>query len=305
MRAEPTDLDEGATAPLHPPAFDPGDLPGTATFAVVIPRRAVNPRGTVRAAEVWRMAQEAAVQGSAAAGWPPDRFRREGSAFVVSEMTVNHLRELPYGCRVVSRTWISELRRRTLATREVRLWTLDGPFATITQRWAHVSWGGPDQLAVCPAPDALQAAWGPVSTPSPSARLPEPVGPRRAALAPFALEVWHTWMDPLGHVNHPAYVDFLDEALARAAAAAGLDPQALVPVAERLRFRQAANAGDLLQVDLQVVGDAEAGGAHLEGRIWRPADGAELVRATLVRGLVGGGGGALGAALAGGAQAVR
>ena len=62
-----------------------------------MPRHAFSTRDRARAGHVWRVFQELAVQGSAACGWPPHRYRAAGSAFVVRRMTVVHHREVLYG----------------------------------------------------------------------------------------------------------------------------------------------------------------------------------------------------------------
>ena len=58
----------------------------------------------------------------------------------------------------------------------------------------------------------------------------------------FQLEPWYSWMDPLGHINHPDYLEWADESTARCLARAGLDPQKLVPVAERISWKRAVTA---------------------------------------------------------------
>lgn len=267
------------------PGFDPGPVPNSQAFAVVIPRRAVDPRGMVRAAEVWRMAQEAAVQAMVELGWSPELLRDAQVAFVVSDMTVVHHRQAAYGERIRARTWVRDVRRATLVGRAIRLWSSEGPISTITQRWAHVSWTGPDALQVCAASAEILAAMPPAvgAKAFGPAALPAVVQPVAGPQFGFRFEVWHTWMDPIGHVNHPSYLDFLDEALCRQVAKHGGDPQQIDAVAERLRFRQAATAGQCLAAELRCVGLTDAGDAVLEGRVVRVDDGAELIRATLVR----------------------
>ncbi len=275
---------EAPTAQLLPLDFDPGPVPGSWEFAVVTPRRAVDPRGMVRAAEIWRLAQEAAVQGTIALGWSPERLRREQRAFVVSDMTVVHHRQAAYGERVRARTWVRSVHRSTLFGRELRLWSPHGPIAAIAQRWAHVAWTGPDALEVCPAKADLLGAMQAAPTPGvPVPALPPVVRPVAPVGWSHRIEVWHTWMDPLGHVNHPAYLDFVDEVLCRWVHATGGDAQSIVPVADRLRYRQAANATWTLRVALVLRGETADGAAVLDARILREDDGALLVRGTVVR----------------------
>ena len=83
-------------------------------------------------------------------------------------------------------------------------------------------------------------------------------------LPAFELECWHAWMDPLGHVNHPAYVDWFDEALFRAMTAAGLEPVKLAPVAERVAFRSGVVERERVTVDTALVGQTAEGDAAFE-----------------------------------------
>jgi len=267
-----------ASLPCLPALASPA---GVDRFHVVLPRRSVSPRGVVRPAEVWRMAQELAVQAACRVGWPPERFRAQQIAFIVAEMTVLHLRELKYGERVVGSTWTQDFRRATLTHRQIHLEGSEGPFALATQRWAHVYQAHDGSIHVGRASDTLMAAFSP--SPRPEAlvalpSLPPCAGPR---LPTLEVEIWHTWMDPIGHLNHPPDLDFCDEALARALVARGLDPQAVVPVGERLAFRAAATAGDRLTVELQVIGRR---GAELElSALLRRQDGAVCCQGTLLR----------------------
>jgi acyl-CoA thioesterase FadM len=70
----------------------------------------------------------------------------------------------------------------------------------------------------------------------------------------FAFRTWHSWMDPFGHVNHPAYVDFCDEATSRVLAKAGLPALQLSPLAESVHFRAAIGADEDVVVDAQLLG---------------------------------------------------
>lgn len=237
--------------------------PGVETIPLCLPRHAANPRGVGRAGEVWRLCQDVAVQASIRAGWPPERYTKRGAGFVVYGMTARHHRELPYGENLSAASWMRDFRRGILSTREVRLTGSHGPIAEATQRWVHVGEGFKPSRA---DPD-LVAAFTLVDDLGPSVELPEVatacLGPERA----FRFEVWHTWMDPLGHVNHPAYVDWCDEATCRALAARGVDPQLLVPVAERVDWKKGALAGDSILVLSRTLGWTGQDEAVLEHRI--------------------------------------
>ena len=261
------------------------DIGGVEKFAVVLTRRAVSPRDVARPGEVWRMCQEVAVQASIRAGWSPGRLAAHGSGFVVSDMVVEHFRELNYAERTTARTWNRDFRRGVLTHREIRLSGDRSPLARATQRWVHIQRGAHGEIQIGRASPEIIAAYGSVSTPAPTARCPRPAVPtERGRAGQFELEVWQTWMDPNGHVNHPMYVDFADEAVARHAADAGLDPQQIYPVAERIRFRQAAVAGDRIMIETTALGTLDTGEVVFEQLIRRIADSTVVAQVSLVRG---------------------
>lgn len=226
---------------------------------VMLPRSAFTPRETARAGDVWRLFQDVAVGGSIQAGWPPERYREEGVSFVVRSMVVVHHREAIYGERLVGTTWPSRFRRGMFFRRECRVRSPRGPIASATQEWVHVTAG----LELVKCSDALASAF-PVEEHDPPIELPRFERIEGARTHRFELTCWHTWMDPLGHLNHPAYVDFADEATSRAMCEAGLDPITLSPVAEEAVFKSGIRAGDRVVIETRVVGRAEDGSAVLD-----------------------------------------
>ena len=254
-------------------------MPG-APIPLSLPRHAASPRGVGRAGEIWRLFQEAAVQDSIRVGWPPERYNEHGSAFVVYGMSVRHHRELRYGEPIHAETWVEDFRRGILSRREVRLHGPDGPIADGTQRWVHV---GAD-LRPKRAPAALMEAFALAPRDEGEVDLPA-AAPLEGAERRFAFEIWHGWMDPLGHVNHPAYLDFCDESTSRALGEAGLDPVRMVPVAEQVDWKRGAGALERLVVHTRVAGRSGRGDAVLAHRITDEA-GALYATATTVRRLV-------------------
>ena len=71
--------------------------------------------------------------------------------------------------------------------------------------------------------------------------------------------MWQTWSDPLGHANHPVYVDWCDEMLSRVMTDAGMDPIRLVPVAERVTFKNPVQPGERVNVKSHLAGVASSG----------------------------------------------
>ena len=200
-------------------------------YPLRIPRHACSPRDRARAGDLWRLLQEAAILHSCEVGWPPTRYREVGSGFVVREITGVHLREAAYGEDLVGWSRVVDSRRDLLMRRSTGI---EGVLLGSAE-WVHLGADG----APGRAPRALVDAF-PVSPPEPPVELPEWEEHAPDPILPFELIPWWTEMDPMGHVNHPRYVDWADEALSAWLASRGDDPLGLIPRAERVRFRAAA-----------------------------------------------------------------
>jgi acyl-CoA thioesterase FadM len=248
-----------------------------------LPVEAFSPRQVARPAAVWRLFQEAALQALVVAGWPPDRLRAAGRAFVAVDMTVLHHRELRWGEDLEVETWMREFRRGILARRELRLRSAGALVASATQRWALVRPTG-DGYAPVAAPAELQAAFPPGPEPADPVTLPT-FTPTTGEESVLNLRCWHTWMDTLGHANHPQYLDWVEEAVAERVAAASGDPQAVVPVGERIRWRVGATAGQPIQIETRPVG--RAGDATVFRHTVKGSDGVVVAQASTVRVLPG------------------
>ncbi|MGB5523232.1 MAG: acyl-CoA thioesterase, partial [Polyangiales bacterium] len=110
----------------------------------------------------------------------------------------------------------------------------------------------------------------------------------------FQFDMWQTWSDPLAHANHPAYIDWCDEATSRRMLAAGLDPVLLRPIAEQVTFRSAVLPGERVTVRSKRVGRIGSDVIVLKHRL--ETDRGPAADATSVRGLAQGDGEALVAA---------
>ena len=264
-------------------------------FPVRLPRHAFSPRNAARAGDVWRALQEVATDGSTARGWPPARYRDEGIGFIVREMIVVHSRETAHGEPLVGRTWVKDFKRGLVTTREIRIEGDAGRLCSASQEWVHVRSvldappGEPPVRPMRASPDLI-ASFA-FADPEPSPVLPgfQPIEGTRTHTHGFS--AWHTWMDPLGHANHPQYVDWCDEATCAAMHAVGLDPQALEPIAEVVRFKSGVRAPGPIMVETRLVGVTEAGDAVLQHEI--KSDRIVAASATTVRRLFGAGGDAL------------
>jgi len=261
-----------------------------------LPRHAFSARDSARAGDVWRAFQEVAVEASTLAGWPPLRYRDEDVAFVMRTMTVVHEREVLYGEKLDATTWVRSFRRGMFSHREIRLRSMRGKIASAAQTWVHVRAAkdadGHWQLTPVRAPESLERAFPIHDATQDDATRELAAGPELPSFAaregsPFELEVeaWITTMDPLDHVNHPAYVDWCDEATSRALRRAGLDPVALVPVAESATYSRGVQALERARVRSRVVGVTDAGDVVLDHQI--TVDDARCASVTTVRRVLG------------------
>ncbi|MCA9575284.1 MAG: thioesterase [Polyangiales bacterium] len=247
-------------------------------FPIELPRHAFSMRDAARAGDLWRAFQEAAVGASSRAGWSARRFREAGTAFVVRTMTVSHQRETYYGEPLHARTWVCRFRREMISSREVRILDDHGALVVAaTQEWVHI-----DLAARTPvrAPEAVTLAF-PEHDEGEGVSLP-PFDAVEGPTDVFELRPFYTSMDPLGHANHPAYVDWCDEATSRVMVRAGLDPLMLQPVAEQVVFRGGVGPDQRVEVQTRPVGITGRGDLVLRHRVRLDGD-VRAADATTVR----------------------
>lgn len=223
--------------------------PKTLTFPVALQRHAFGPRLVARAGDVWRAMQDVVVDQSSSVGWTPERYVQANGMFVVRTMTVRHHRELRIGDSLHGRSWPSRARREMLFTRQVRLFSGEELVAGTSQEWAYLS----RDLQPTRAPKELMDAFK-LTDGYPEVELPSFVAQADQPKHVFDFTTWHGWMDPHGHANHAAYIDYCDEGVARVVAQEGGDPQRVVPVAESVHFRAAIGAGELVTIETSLAG---------------------------------------------------
>lgn len=228
-------------------------------FAYVLPRTAFSPREAARAGDVWRAFQDIAVEAATRRGWSPMRMRALGSVWVVRSMTVVHAHETLFGDPLEGSSWVRRTRRGMLSSREVRLLDANGTVASATQEWAHLGAAG-----LCRMPESMESDLG--IHEEGGIELPAFASAEGASFG-FDFDVWETWSDPVGHVNHPQYVDFCDESLSRRLRSAGVDPLELVPVAESVTFRSEVKPREHVRVRTSLVGLTDDGALVFDHRI--------------------------------------
>lgn len=226
--------------------------PESLTFPTLLQRHAFGPRLVPHAGDIWRAMQDVVVEQSSSVGWTPERYVEANTMFVVRTMTVRHHREVRIGEPLSGRTWPSRARREMLFTRQVRLFSGEELIAGATQEWAYLSRDLQPMRAGKAIFDAFKISQG-----FPEVELPSFVANADQPMHVFDFTVWHGWMDPHGHANHAAYVDYCDEGVARVVAEEGESPQRIVPVAESVHFRAAVGAGELITVETTLAGHVQ------------------------------------------------
>ena len=209
-------------------------------------------------------------------------------------MTVVHFSEPKYGDALTAQTWVANFRRGILSRREIRVCDGSGVVAAASQEWVHVS----DQLKPVRASEACLAAFE-VEDVDVQHALPEWTPSARDVHYEFTFDAWHTWMDPLGHANHPMYLDWCDESVSRWMFSVGLTPVELRPVAETITWKLRVEAPQTVVVQTALKGQTENGDAVFE-HVIRNDTGALCASATTVRSLADGPKGQLFRKLAGG-----
>ncbi len=245
---------------------------------LVLPRHAFGPRETARAGEIWRSLQDIAVLASSRAGFTPRDYREQQIGWVMRSMTVRHHAEIRFGEPLTAETWISTFERDIFSNRQIRMRAGDRDILRADQRWVHVRL--PD-LRPVRASAALKAALG---------TLGEPLEIEVPAIQAHGhddagycntFDTWHSQMDPLGHANHPAYVDWVEEAWCRWLAQRGLDPQQTFAVAESVTYRAGVVAPQPVTVELALRGVTEDGLAVVDAEMVaanRPVASAWIIR---------------------------
>ena len=231
------------------------------------------PAGTVRASALLRYAQDVAWIHSERLGFDRAWYEERGltwlvrSALLVIEGAAPTGEAVTVETRIVGYRRVWARRRTTFVDRHRR-----------AIGWAFTDWvivdrrGQPTRV-----PDALPALF---ASPPPSF---EPVRvtlsrtPDEAAT--IATPVRRSDLDPLGHVNNAAYLDYLEDAVAGLPGGPGW--LEALPRAYRIEYAQAADPGDRLRAVAWPMTDP--GRPEVAGAGYRllNVDGVELARATL------------------------
>lgn len=220
------------------------------------------PSGLVRTSALMRYAQDVAWQHSTALGFGRLWYGERGLTWLVRSAELEVLAPIAMGEDVVSGTQVVG-QRRVWARRRGEFANADGTLAA----WVHTDWVMIDSRgALTRIPEVFGERFRIPDASGQIGRVPLPPTPDGATARTFSVRPHE--LDPMDHVNNAVYLDWLEDAVLAAAAAAGADARIdALPRRYRLEYAAAADAG-------MAVTDA----------VWREASGSWSYRLTAVDG---------------------
>jgi acyl-CoA thioesterase FadM len=234
-----------------------------------------NPEGVARSSAILRYAQDIAWIHSERLGFGREWYADRGLAWVVRAAELVVLAPVSLGTTLTLATSVTG-QRKVWARRRT-----DGRLADGTPAlWGHTDWVMTDRRgAPCRVPSEFMTAFDVPPGSFEPGRVPLPPTPSDAVLHRALVRPQD--LDPMGHVNNAAYLDYLEEALF-AAGPAGAALTAAVPRRIRLEYLSPASPGAALTGAAWPM-PAAAGSGTGDGWAWRLADGEgrELARGTV------------------------
>jgi len=246
----------------------------------------LNGRGEVNHAVYLNYFQQAAIEASADAGYDPERYRAMGVVWLVRKTIIEYGRPAVYGDALRAQTWISEF-RRVQTHREYRLTHIA---SGQTVACARMNWAFLNHRTFAPVriPPEMVAAFAPTGERAVRQLQPAqdetPLADARRYITHRRAQLYETDLEQ--HVNNAVYLNWIEQALWDACAAAGV-PHLIAPAGDGLRlvarrheleYRRPAVAGDEIEITTWLHAIAPAHHTWLH-ELRRVADGALLVRA--------------------------
>jgi acyl-CoA thioesterase FadM len=266
-----------ARAPMAHRDDDPGRAANrTASVPYRVRFDECGPDGLVRSSALLRYAQDVAWIHSERLGFDRDWYATRGLTWLVRAARVVVLRPVPLGTTLDVSTTVVGF-RRVWARRRTDGHLPDGTPAY----WAFTDW-------VIVDPRGLPTRV-PAEFPARYGSLPGPFEPGRVTLAPTpsGASVWDGVvrpqdLDPLGHVNNAAYLDYLEEALLSAGSAAAAAVASL-PRSIRIEYLVQAAPGAMVHGATWAEPSAGQDNDPDGGWAWRLTDdgGSDLARGRL------------------------
>lgn len=229
------------------------------------------PDGLARTSSLLRYAQDVAWVHSERKGFGRDWYAARSLAWVVRSAELRVLRPVPLGVTLDLTTGV-EGQRRVWACRRTVARDADGASAFE----AHTDWvitgagGVPVRI-----PAEFPAAFGVPDGGFDPVKVPLPDAPPGSLALPVVVRPQD--LDPMGHVNNAAYLDYLEETLAAMDPAP--DERVAVPRTVRIEYLTPARPG----ARLQATAWRPSRGAAIAWRL-TDADGRDLVRASVAAG---------------------
>lgn len=234
------------------------------------------PDGRARPSTLLRYAQDVAWIHSESLGFDRAWYAARGLAWVVRSAELAVMRPIPTGDVVVARTQVVGF-RTVWARRRTEVRSLDGLAPSALLAWLHTDWVMTDHRgAPARVPAEIPAVFGTPPGPFTPLRVELPEPPDDALH--HAIAVRPHDLDPMGHANNAAYLDWADEVAALVAS----DRQRPTTGA-RLEYLMPAGPGDRLMAtgwERQAGGDGRGTGREVAVRI-RRVDGADVLRAVI------------------------
>ncbi|HEY3290643.1 MAG TPA: acyl-CoA thioesterase [Anaerolineae bacterium] len=240
--------------------------------------------GHVNNAHYLRYMQEAAFDGSAAAGYGIERYAAMHRLWVARQTEIEYLRPLRYGDSVIVKTWIQDFRKVTSRRNyEMRNAATDEPVANAYTEWAFI-----DSTTGRPAVIPVEAvsAYFPEGAPAPApARERFPVAPPAPA-GVVKVRRTVTWdeIDAAWYVNNPVYLTYAEDCGFSAIAAHGWpitrmidEGCAIVVRKNQVEYLQAAVLNDEIEIATW-ISDVRRVSARRHYVITRVNDGVVLAR---------------------------
>ena len=221
---------------MGPTATEPLPLVHETTYRVRFDE--AGPDGLLRTSGLMRFAQDVAWQHSTALGFGRAWYLERGLTWLVRSAELEVARAIPMGVDIAARTQVVG-QRRVWARRRGEFRDADGALCA----WVHTDWVMIDARgALTRIPDVFGEAFRIPEATGHVGRVSLPPTPPGATTRTFTVRPHE--LDPMDHVNNAVYLDWLEEGiLAASAAAAGDAPSGALPRRYRLEYAAAADGG--------------------------------------------------------------
>tara|TARA_R110002094_G_scaffold10142_4_gene19855 strand:+ start:543 stop:1397 length:855 start_codon:yes stop_codon:yes gene_type:complete len=235
------------------------DCEGAHTHSYVLRHDELGPGGYFTPSVLLGVLQEAAIDGSAARGFPMSYYRREGAFWMLRRITFRYERPLRHGDALEVTTWVSRV-GKTSPTREYRIDSASGGECIARARtyWVYMDMATGKSKEI---PDDLRQGFAPTGESlQPVLEVPSgPLLPGSNAKSQTR-KVTLSDVDGAGHAKCCRYVSWLDDLIGSVSVEAGgrpgatsfgsFDLQLLSATITGDRVRLLAQPDDVWRVDL-------------------------------------------------------